>query len=193
MSRVAISLVPDADFEFRLLVLVSISHPSHSSSGQKASPGEDAVTQLLRAVRSPRTTIPSRAYSLARHTSFFAGSAPRDRRGRVSRKSVTVKSLNTQREPSVEGWDDETPRNGAGVAGLGDDRERQKEFLESLRSPGLNIEEENEDEEQPAPVGAGGWGLGPGQDHYEEEDDEDTMNDWSQAQDVVERMVGLRG
>jgi len=76
---------------------------------------------------------------------------------------------------------------------LGDDRERQKEFLESLRSPGLNIEEENEDEEQPAPVGAGGWGLGPGQDHYEEEDDEDTMNDWSQAQDVVERMVGLRG
>ncbi|KIJ49338.1 hypothetical protein M422DRAFT_27698 [Sphaerobolus stellatus SS14] len=174
-----------------LLVLVSIAQPSHSSS-EKPSQAEAAVVHLLRAVRSPRTAIPSRAFNLVRHTSFFAGAAPRDRRGRVARKSLNVKGLNLRREPSVE-WDEETPRNGVGIIGLGDDRERQKEFLDSLKSPDVGIEEEDEEEDEKQLVDAGGWGLGRGQDHYGEEDEEeDTLNEWNQAQDVVERMVGLR-
>lgn len=61
--------------------------------------------------------------------------------------------------------------------------------MESLRSPELDVEEDGG-------VGgpAGGWGLGRGQEHKgrDDDDEEDTL-EWDQAQDVVERMVGLRG
>ncbi|KAF8586700.1 HbrB-domain-containing protein [Ramaria rubella] len=174
-----------------LLVLVATSHPSHAVTSPPPSPtqGENAVTHLLRAIRNPRVVAPPRPFSVARLPSFFSASAPRDRRGRIARKSVHHTTLNLKgvalREQSPDGWDDETPRN----AGFGDDRDREKEFLESLRSPGLAAEEEGRVE---GPTG--GWGLGRGQEQQgEEDDDDDEPLDWDQAQGVVERMVGLRG
>jgi len=64
----------------------------------------------------------------------------------------------------------ETPR-----LGLPGEREREREFLESLRSP-------EPPSEQRASVG--GWGLGTWNEEgkYKEEDDEDEQLDWDQAQ-----------
>lgn len=134
--------------------------------------------------------VPPRPYSVARQPSFFSGAAPRDRRGRIARKSglystSNAKSPTARWDQSSDGNEDETPRN----ARFGADRDREKEFLESLRSPGLDAEEEG-GVERPT----GGWGLGRGREHQGGEDDDEEENlDWEQAQDVVERMVGLRG
>jgi hypothetical protein len=87
-----------------------------------------------------------------------------------------------QEEGAYDWPDDETPRN----AGFGEERDRERAFLESLRSPELEVEEHVEE-------GAGGWGLGRGHEHQGEEDEEEEDPiDWDQAQDVVQRMVGLR-
>lgn len=129
----------------------------------------------------------TRPFSVARQPSFFSGAAPRDRRGRVARKSgyYTSNIKTPTGKWAQDGNDDETPRN----TGFGTERDREKEFLESLRSPELDTEEEG-GVERPA----GGWGLGRGQEHQGgEDDDEEEALDWEQAQGVVERMVGLRG
>ncbi|KAF8515436.1 HbrB-like-domain-containing protein, partial [Gautieria morchelliformis] len=173
-----------------LLVLVSCAKHCHTLAAPLPSPsqGESAATHLLRAIRSPDTVVSTRPFSVARHPSFFSSAAPRDRRGRVSRKSGHYSTSNTK--TPIEKWDqgsddndDETPRN----AGFRGERDREKEFLESLRSPELDPEEDR-------PVGgpAGGWGLGRGQVHQGGEDDgEEEALEWDQAQDIVERMVGL--
>jgi hypothetical protein len=134
--------------------------------------------------------VSGRPFSVARQPTFFSGAAPRDRRGRIARKSGLYTSNS---KASLAKWDghcsddndDETPRNARFVV----ERDREKEFLESLRSPELDVEDEGV-------VGgpAGGWGLGRGQKHQGgEDDDEEETLEWEQAQDVVERMVGLRG
>lgn len=128
--------------------------------------------------------VSTRPFTISRHPSLFSGAAPRDRRGRVARKSGHYLTSNTKTRTNKWGSDDETPRN----AGFGTERDREKEFLDSLRSPELDTEDEG--------VGgpAGGWGLGRGQEHQGgEDDDEEETLDWEQAQGVVERMVGLRG
>ncbi|CCM04373.1 uncharacterized protein FIBRA_06547 [Fibroporia radiculosa] len=55
-------------------------------------------------------------------------------------------------------------------------RDRDQEFLDSLRSP------------DPEHTG-GGWGLGGGNEEKAEDEDEEDNMDWDQAQAVVERMV----
>jgi len=79
----------------------------------------------------------------------------------------------------------ETPRNGFGRMAI--DSEREREFLEALRSPDIVI--------AGARGSVGGWGLGGGAEDSgkgTEEDDEDETLDWDQAQAVVERMVGMK-
>jgi len=73
---------------------------------------------------------------------------------------------------------DETPRVAQGLR----EREREREFLEALRSPDLDSH---------SLAVKGGWGLGPGGvAKPEEEEDEQPLN-WDEAQEVVERMVGM--
>jgi len=181
---------PFPQLQQMLLVLFSISQPSHTSR-TTSSPGENAVTHLLRAIRSPRATAPSHRLGASRYSSFFSGSAPRDRRGRIACKSAHytishLKSSSPSNEQNGDTWDDDTPRN----TGFGDERDGKKALLESLRSPGLDNDAGTNAE---PPVG-GGWGLGRGHEHrlVEEEDEEPEDLDWDQAQHVVERLVGLR-
>lgn len=108
-------------------------------------------------------------------------------------------NVKERRDSSADRWEDLTPKNDGWYNEA--EREREKEFLESLRSPGLGIEEEDEEGTDGDGVSggedgsvAGGWGLGRGQHNYREEEEdleESVQNDW-QAQGVVERMVGLR-
>ncbi|KAI0769576.1 HbrB-like-domain-containing protein [Trametes elegans] len=74
----------------------------------------------------------------------------------------------------------DTPR----VAFADPGRERDRELLESLRSP---------DPENTTRMSMGGWGLaaGPEEQDAEDEDEEENM-DWDSAQAVVERMVGMK-
>ncbi|KAI0708157.1 HbrB-like-domain-containing protein [Cerioporus squamosus] len=78
----------------------------------------------------------------------------------------------------------DTPRVGVTFEDPG--RERDKELLESLRSP---------DPESSTRMSMGGWGLGAGkEEHSADEEDEENM-DWDEAQpdaqEMVEQLVGL--
>ncbi|KAF8507460.1 HbrB-like-domain-containing protein [Hysterangium stoloniferum] len=181
---------PFPQLQQMLLVLFSISQPSHTVR-TSPSPGENAITHLLRAIRLPRAAAPSHGPGGSRHSSFFSGAAPRDRRGRIARKSAHYTTLNLKspsppHEQIGDTWSDDTPRN----PGLGDERDSEKALLEPLRSPGMDSDGGGNAE---PPVG-GGWGLGRGHEHrlVEDDDEEPEDLDWDQAQHVVERMVGLR-
>ncbi|KAJ7599358.1 HbrB-like-domain-containing protein [Mycena floridula] len=150
--------------------------------------GETVVADLLRIIRVPNglegrlPVIPGRRTSRA--PSFLSGAIPRDRRGRIAQKQqgkgapTRLDLTLPEEEDGMSG--DETPRVGV----LDRERERERVMLESLRSPGL---------ETPARVSTGGWGLGiTHQDGVKpaEEEDEPELN-WDQAQELVERMVGM--
>jgi hypothetical protein len=88
----------------------------------------------------------------------------------------------------------ETPRMraaGGGVLGFDfaeSERDREREFLDSLRSPDLESQQRGS---------VGGWGLGNWREVGEKKangavEDEDDEMDWDQAQAVVERMVGMK-
>ncbi|KAF7315336.1 hypothetical protein MIND_00048200 [Mycena indigotica] len=138
---------------------------------------EAAITDLLRLVRSPRPQFDAKATSTpispSRAPSFLSGGLPRDRRGRVAKKQLSGLKIPEDGEDDVFG--DETPRVGQGLA----DRERERVFLEALKSPDL---EPN--------TAAGGWGLGNADSAKIEE--EEPPLDWDEAQAVVERMVGIQ-
>ena len=68
--------------------------------------------------------------SLAR--TFPAGGVPRDRRGRVASKGRNLPDFAGTRLED-EGFGDDTPRIGAPSYVLQFEREREREFLESLR------------------------------------------------------------
>ncbi|KZT68288.1 HbrB-domain-containing protein [Daedalea quercina L-15889] len=172
-----------------LLVLVSqrprpISF-SLTSAPPPPTPGEAAVQHLLRAIRAPLTQLER---SMQRGNSTFLSSAqPRDRRGWIAHKHDRRRSgmrrptgaVGEGDEDDEDGGGDETPRMAARFAHLTHLRERDKEFLDSLRSP----DPEHVD---------GGWGLGVTGEEKRAEDDEDEENlSWDQAQAVVERMVGM--
>ncbi|TFK54029.1 HbrB-domain-containing protein [Heliocybe sulcata] len=178
--------------------------------------GDVAITQLLRTIRSPLSSLPTngrlRPFSVAsaavhkRTPSFLSGQVPRDRRGRIGQKPGWLKAekilggddgmacsslrriifymvTHTDLEDDENG--EETPRN-FGYFERG--REKEREFLDSLRSP--------DPEGANARASLGGWGLGGGgteepEQAKEEDEEEDTM-DWDQAQAVVERMVGMK-
>nr|GAT57711.1 predicted protein [Mycena chlorophos] len=151
---------------------------SLTSAPPQPSSAEAAITELLRLVRSPRPqfdAVNTTPITPARAPSFLSGGLPRDRRGRVAKKQLAGLKITEDGDEDVFG--DETPRMGQGLA----DREREREFLEALRSPDL--------EPNPATV-KGGWGLGNAE-SSKLEDDEEPLN-WDEAQAVVERMVGLQ-
>ncbi|KJA27755.1 hypothetical protein HYPSUDRAFT_34894 [Hypholoma sublateritium FD-334 SS-4] len=147
--------------------------------------GESAVKDLLRLVRNPRPESDPRNPRFkgspgfqTRTPSFLSGGLPRDRRGRVALKGKIPPDLTSLRGlgfGSIEDpYGDDTPRMGGIPASyaVDMDRERDREFLEGLRSP---------DVEPGGRVTSGGWGLGAGNVENSKEEDEDEM-DWDQAQ-----------
>ncbi|KAF7375994.1 hypothetical protein MSAN_00014000 [Mycena sanguinolenta] len=172
-----------ARFQQMLLVLTSQScrrapPMSLTSAAPQMSAQEQAVADLLHFLRSPRPQFDAKAVttpiSPSRAPSFLSGGLPRDRRGRVAQKSLDRVKI---KEGEDDLFGDETPRVGQGLT----DREREREFLEALRSPDIDG------------TVKGGWGLGPGGvAKSEDEEDEQPLN-WDEAQAVVERMVGMNG
>lgn len=159
-------------------------------------PGEKALADLIRALRLPSSSSAGSKSNkndtskAVRAPSFLSGGLPRDRRGRIAQKRTTG-GIGIATEDEEIGWDDgggETPRNGfMGNTTLDMEREREREFLEGLRSP---------DPISNSGVGArasvGGWGLGDNnggedsgrttveEDEYHEDDDEPLT--WDEAQ-----------
>ncbi|KAJ6495567.1 HbrB-like-domain-containing protein, partial [Mycena vitilis] len=173
-----------------LLVLTSQSRQrpppmSLTSAPPQPSAGEAAVADLLRTVRSPRPQFDARAnttpISPSRAPSFLSGGLPRDRRGRIAQKSLDRVGIKVTEEGEDDIFGDETPRVAQGLM----EREREREFLEALRSPDIDSH---------SLAVKGGWGLGPGgaldSAKPEDEEEEPPLN-WDEAQAVVERMVGM--
>lgn len=219
-----------------LLVLSSISsHTSAlsltSSASPLQSPGERAVANLLRIVLYPQGHhagvgpaglclvggVPGGKveHTIARLPSFLSGGAPRDRRGRVARKSLHLKV-----QQLLEG--------GKGGAMEDAERERDRELLEQLKSPdvpetpnipgiivdnasgwGTNAPRDNrpitgyavDDHEEDHGVDDGlgslraamAIGGGEGTPAQNWQTSEERMDNWDEAQEVVERMVGMKG
>ncbi|OJT09469.1 hypothetical protein TRAPUB_14049 [Trametes pubescens] len=211
-----------------LLVLVSQRSQRLVSLSLTAPPpqptaGEAAITRLLRAMHAPLATLarggPARATTTGA-PSFLSAGLPRDRRGRIGARGSTATATTGAAELDArgrwrlredmegEGEDEgtwgvgtvyaETPRGGVSFADP--ERERDKELLESLRSP----DPEGGAGSGAARAGMGGWGLDGGreEDEYEYEhdyEDEDEIVeepeenlDWDAAQSIVERMVGIK-
>lgn len=163
--------------------------------------GESAIRDLLRLVRNPRPKADIRNQKFknspgfqTRTPTFLSGGLPRDRRGRVALKGKNPPELTGLRGLGLgtedEIFGEETPRMGPGSYAIDMERvEREREFLEALRSPEI--------EPTGTRVSLGGWGLGAGNVENskasEEEEEEDEPLDWDQAQAVVERMVGMNG
>jgi hypothetical protein len=97
---------------------------------------------------------------------------------------TNLRGLGLGTEDEISG--EEIPRIGPSY-GIDMEREREREFLEALRSPEI--------EPTGTRANSGGWGLGAGNVENikpgEEEEEEDEPLDWDQAQAVVERMVGM--
>jgi len=126
-----------------------------------------------------------------RTPSFLSGGVPRDRRGRIAQKQKgpmlsELDGLVGGSGDEVLMFGDETPRMGPSSYVVDLQREREREFLEALRSP--------DPESSAARASVGGWGLGAGHEDIvkmADEEEEDEPLDWDQAQAVVERMVGM--
>jgi len=195
----------------RLLVLSSQSRQrpvtfSLTTPTPQPTAGEAAISDLLRVVRNPRANTDPRSQpynpgpgSQMRTPSFLSGGLPRDRRGRIAQKQ------SGKGPPQEEDkFGDETPRVGPTSYVADVEREREREFLEALRyvqvasrfgknfiilhfrSPDLVSSTTR--------ASVGGWGLGAGHEDAPktaEEEEEDEPLDWDQAQEVVERMVGM--
>ncbi|TFK44576.1 HbrB-like-domain-containing protein [Crucibulum laeve] len=159
--------------------------------------GEAAITDLLRVVRNPRPHFESskgQAFKNSpafqtRTPTFLSGGVPRDRRGRIAQKQKgdapsELVGLGAYPGDEEEAYAQETPRTGPGSYVADMEREREREFLEALRSPDV--------ESSAARASTGGWGLGAGHEPKTAEDEEeDEPLSWDQAQAVVERMVGM--
>ncbi|KAF8070291.1 HbrB-like-domain-containing protein [Lyophyllum atratum] len=186
-----------------LLVLTSQRRPrpvafSLTTPAPTPTAGEQAITDLLRIVRSPRPQYDARTQALkklgpmsplSRAPSFLSGALPRDRRGRIAHKQngkvphLSGLGLDVGED---EKFGNEKPRVGA-VAHMADlEREREREFLEALRSPDLDTTATR--------ASVGGWGLGAGHEDVSktaEEEEEEELLDWNQAQAIVEHMDGF--
>ncbi|KAJ7124907.1 HbrB-like-domain-containing protein [Mycena epipterygia] len=166
-----------------LLVLTSQSRQrpppiSLTSAPPQPSASEAAIADLLRAVRSPRPQFDAKAtatpISPARAPSFLSGGLPRDRRGRIAQKSMNLVGIKVTEDGDEDIFGDETPRVAQGL----NEREREREFLEALRSPDIDSHKL---------AVKGGWGLGPGGgtlDSAKPEEEEDEPLNWDEAQSV---------
>ncbi|KAG8902461.1 Dicer-like protein 1 [Tulasnella sp. 403] len=147
-------------FQQMLLVLTSIQMPtvSLSMNDSPLSPGEHAITHLLRAARNPNSgSFPLNPYpnaSARRRTmgpSSFSGGAPRDRRARIARKDdafddrvLGLFPTDQPNDPNRQVDPDETPTpvrlpTGENMQHIQRMRE-ERQFLDSLRSPDLEGE-----------------------------------------------------
>ncbi|KAG6862302.1 hypothetical protein C0995_016000 [Termitomyces sp. Mi166 len=175
-----------------LLVLSSQRRPRPLSFSLTAppptlTPGEQAIIDLLRVSRCPRPEYDARTNKLlaspvTRAPSFLSGGLPRDRRGRIAQKQN-----GRPRPPNLVGigldedvfWV-ETPRGGFV------EREKDRELLESLRSPDVDTTV------AATRASVGGWGLGEGHEDVgktaDEEDDDIILE-----QAIVDYMVGPPG
>jgi len=162
-----------------LLVLVSQGRQPTAASLATPTPtpsqGELAVQHLLKVVRSgasgARLSGPRGAYA-TRTLSFLSGNVPRDRRGRIAHRPGPL-SLDETGSDLED--DNVTPRLGLGHNAEVCARERERELLESLRSP-----------DPPEARQSGGWGLGAWDESIsareKDDDDEDEQMDLEQAQ-----------
>lgn len=130
---------------------------SLATNSASQTPSERAITTLLRLVLYPPGSHPSTIASSTAGPSFLSGSAPRDRRGKVARRSLLLKSKGSHSTGDSDGFGLGFGNDGSGMgteAG-GDEREMEREFLESLRSPNLDPDED----ESPVPIGNRGNGT----------------------------------
>lgn len=101
------------------------------------SAGDQAIQRLLDAVRSPHSSSSAISHAHSHSLgapSFFSAGMPRDRRGRIGGKETDwqMRWKNAKEDDDDDDdWGGETPRIG-GTGGAAE-RERQKEFLDSLR------------------------------------------------------------
>ncbi|KAG5650194.1 hypothetical protein H0H81_000353 [Sphagnurus paluster] len=178
-----------------LLVLTSQRRPrpmtfSLTTPAPTPTPGEQAITDLLHIVRGPRSDARTQGglkkagpmRPLSRAPSFLSGGLPRDRRGRIEQK---LPSHLGDEEKAVLGARD-VSRDGRGQA-VTHEREREREFLEALKSPDLDATAA-----VAAGAGAGGWGLGAGHEEVgKTEEEEDELSEWDHAQ-VCSNVVHIR-
>ncbi|KAI9510120.1 HbrB-domain-containing protein [Russula earlei] len=139
-------------------------------------PGELAVQHLLNVVRSgasgARLSGP-RGACAPRTLSFLSGNVPRDRRGRIAHRPgpLSLDETGSDLEDDVV-----TPRLGLGPNGGVDTRERERELLESLRSPDPPETRQS----------VGGWGLGTWDEgssaQERDDDDEDEQMELEEAE-----------
>lgn len=130
-----------ADFPHRLLVLSSQSRHllttfSLTTPAPQPTAGEAAIRDLLRLVRSPRPQSELRNQKFKNtpgfQNTFLSGGLPRDRRGRVAHKVMSIAG-----DEDIYGED--TPRLGPVGYVVDIEREREREFLEALRLVVLSI------------------------------------------------------
>ncbi|KAF8813635.1 HbrB-domain-containing protein [Phlegmacium glaucopus] len=153
--------------------------------------GEAAIKDLLRLVRSscPQSDPVNQRFRNSpafqpRTPTFLSGGIPRDRRGRIAQKGKIPPDLNhTRRNEDLFG--EETPRKGPVSYVIEMEREREREMLEALRSPDIELA---------ARESIGGWGLGGGHDENarlgQEEEEDEPPSDWDQAQ-VCLRLIDI--
>jgi hypothetical protein len=162
----------------RLLVLVSQGRQPAAASLTTPSPapsqGEVAVQHLLNVVRSSGSGARPSGSRGPRTLSFLSGNVPRDRRGRIAHRPGPL-SLD---EPCSDLEDDVvTPRLGLGPNGGVGARERERELLESLRSP-----DPPETRQSVGGWGLGGWDEGMSAREKDDDDDDDGPTDLEQVQ-----------
>src|SRR5258705_10489024 len=126
-------------FLYRLLVLSAQSNYlpakfSLTTPSPQPTAGETAMRDLLRLVNNfrPQTTdLRSSKIKSTLARTFPAGGMPRDRRGRVGSRGRNIPDF-VGAGLEDEGFGDDTPRIGAQSYVLQFEREREREFLESL-------------------------------------------------------------
>ncbi|KAJ7209561.1 HbrB-like-domain-containing protein [Mycena pura] len=147
---------------------------SLTSAPPQPSASEAAIADLLRLVRSPRPQFDAKVkaspISPSRAPSFLSGGLPRDRRGRIAKKSTLI-GIKVSEDGDDDFFGDETPRIAQGLT----EREREREFLEALRSP--DVDGQNT-------AVKGDWGLGPGGGNIDrgKTAEEDEPSNWDEAQ-----------
>ncbi|KAG8823660.1 hypothetical protein FRC19_003370 [Serendipita sp. 401] len=174
---------------------ISLTSTTPTVTSQLATPGELAVTTLLRLVLYPPGTgqqphqLGSSAFG-QRLPSFLSSGAPRDRRGRLARRSIQVAQREVTNEElggegsmtTIGGGGGRTHVEGLLSIGMSQREREGRELLESLRSPNLDVDERPEEigmgesgngaegggegagnsvMMESLGTGPGGWGAGP--------------------------------